>query len=149
MKRYLAAGVLLLAWGSGYGAQWHTVQTAPERTVYVDLAGRVRAGNAVQTWDWQKYAEEQKSAAGQGAFHWVKSLASYDCLRRSTSPVLRIYFRNDGSEVRRGFEGDRAELGRGERLDDGVALGSGQADGDRRATHVFLRFSGCSRGRWR
>ena len=56
---------------------------------------------------------------------------------------------DDGSEVGRRFEGDRAELGRGERLDDGVALGSGETDGDRRATHVILRFSGCSRGRWR
>ena len=63
----------------------------------------MRKGNTVQAWDWQKFAIGQTSATWQGTFFSVKSLTSYHRTQRTTDAVLKVYFGNDGVEIKRTY----------------------------------------------
>ncbi|MBI3526718.1 MAG: hypothetical protein HY067_01990 [Betaproteobacteria bacterium] len=102
MKTKLAlAGALLALAGPVSGAHWKPVSVTPERSIYIDMDALVRNGHTVQAWDWQKFRTGQTSATWQGAFFWVKSLTNYHCMQRTTDAVLKVYFGNDGVEIKR------------------------------------------------
>jgi hypothetical protein len=102
MKTKLAvAGALLALAGPVCGAHWKAISVTPERSIYIDTDALVRNGNTVQAWDWQKFGTGQTSATWQGTFFWVKSLTSYHCTQRTADAVLKIYFGNDGVEIKR------------------------------------------------
>ncbi|HVY04449.1 MAG TPA: surface-adhesin E family protein [Burkholderiales bacterium] len=92
---------LLAAAGSAFAARWKPVSINPERAIFIDVEALARNGNTVQAWDWQKFSAPQTSATWQGSFYWVKSLTNYHCTLRTTDPVLKIYFSEDGVEVKR------------------------------------------------
>ncbi len=102
MKTKLAAAVALIALaGPVFGARWKPISVTPERSIYIDMDALVRNGNTVQAWDWQKFGTGQTSATWQGTFFWVKSLTNYHCVQRTTEAVLKVYFGNDGVEIKR------------------------------------------------
>lgn len=102
MKTKLAvAGALLALAGPVSGAHWKPVSVTPERSIYIDMDALARDGNTVQAWDWQKFGTGQTSATWQGTFFWVKSLTNYHCMQRTTDAVLKVYFGNDGVEIKR------------------------------------------------
>lgn len=102
MKTKLAvAGTLLALAGPVSSAHWKPVSVTPERSIYIDMDALVRNGNTVQAWDWQKFGSAQTSATWQGTFFWVKSLTNYHCAQRTTDAVLKVYFGNDGVEIKR------------------------------------------------
>ena len=102
MKAKIAvAGALLALAGPVCGAQWKPVSVTPNRSVYIDMDALVRSGSTVQAWDWQKFGTGQTSATWQGTFFWVKSLTSYHCAQRTTDAILRVYFGDDGAEIKR------------------------------------------------
>ena len=102
MKAGIAvAGALLALAGPVCGALWKPVSVTPNRSVYIDMDALVRSGNTVQAWDWQKFGTGQTSATWQGTFFWVKSLTSYHCAQRTTDAILRVYFGDDGAEIKR------------------------------------------------
>ena len=102
MKTRLAVAAALLALtGTVFGAHWKPVSITPERTISIDMDALVRDGNTVQAWDWQKFGTGQTSATWQGTFFWVKSLTHYHCVQRTTDAILKVYFGNDGVEIKR------------------------------------------------
>src|SRR5262249_43160742 len=82
-------------------ARWKPVSINTERAIFIDMDALARNGNVVQAWDWQKFNEPQAAANWQGSYVWVKSLVNYHCMRRTTDPVLKVYFGPDGVEVKR------------------------------------------------
>ncbi|HEX4984899.1 MAG TPA: surface-adhesin E family protein [Burkholderiales bacterium] len=102
MKTALAiAFSLFAAAGTAWPAHWMPVSADAERSIFLDMEALARTGNVVQAWDWQKFGERQEDAERRGGYFWVKSLTSYHCVRRTTDPVLKIYFDADGTEVGR------------------------------------------------
>ena len=92
----------LLAWaGTGWTAQWKAVRTTPEKITFLDASGVRRSGDAVQVWELEKFTADQTSKAWEGAYRTVKSLTGYDCGRRTTEPLLRVYVNAEGVEVKR------------------------------------------------
>jgi carbonic anhydrase len=96
----LAAALLAIA-GESWAAQWKVVRATPEKTTYVDAGSVRRSGDAVQAWELEKFAADQTSKTWEGAYRTVKSLTAYDCARRTTEPVLRVYTNAEGLEVKR------------------------------------------------
>lgn len=99
--RFAVAGTLPVLAGPVSSAHWKPVSVTPERSIYFDIDALVRDGNTVQAWDWQKFGSAQTSATWQGTFFWVKSLTNYHCAQRTTDAVLKVYFGNDGVEIKR------------------------------------------------
>jgi hypothetical protein len=99
--KFAVAGVLLALAGPVCGAHWKPVSVTPERSMYIDMDALVRKGDTVQAWDWQKFGTGQTSATWQGTYFWVKSLTNYHCTQRDTDAVLKVYFGNDGVEIKR------------------------------------------------
>lgn len=95
----MAAGLLLPA--TGLAAKWVTVSTSPESTAWLDQGGIVRRGDVVQAWELEKFTIDQENKAWEGRYRAVKSLMSYDCARRTTEPVLRVYLSAEGAELKR------------------------------------------------
>ncbi|MFN0040801.1 MAG: surface-adhesin E family protein, partial [Burkholderiales bacterium] len=99
--RYFPIAVLIIMAGQATGAQWKPVSVTPGRSIFLDVEVLERKGDSVQAWDWQKFASEQTAKTWEGKFYWVKSLSDYDCARRMTAPVLKVYFDAEGAEVKR------------------------------------------------
>ena len=97
----LLAGTLVCAGGNALAAQWKTVRIAPDKTTYIDINGLLRSGDAVQAWELEKFASDQESRAWEGKYRAVKSLTGYDCQRRTTEPLLRVYLSAEGAELKR------------------------------------------------
>lgn len=95
----VAAGLLGLS-GPAIGAYWKTVSVTPERTVYADMDSIERTGDTVRTWERAVYSTAQ-SGETSVPYSSDKILMHYDCKARTYVPVLRVYFRDDGSEIRR------------------------------------------------
>jgi len=99
--KFAVAGALLALAGPVSGARWKPVSVTQERSMYIDMDALVRKGDTVQAWDWQKFGTGQISATWQGTYFWVKSLTNYHCTQRDTDAVLKVYFGNDGVEIKR------------------------------------------------
>lgn len=95
------AGTLVCASGGSLAAQWKTVRIAPDKTTLLDVSGLLRSGDAVQAWELEKFTSDQASRAWEGKYRAIKSLTGYDCQRRTTEPLLRVYLGADGAELKR------------------------------------------------
>ncbi len=95
------AGALACSGEAVAAAQWKTMRATPAKTTYIDLNDIVRRGGMSQVWELEKYSSAQTSRTWEGAYHAVKSLIGYDCLRRTTEPLLRVYLGADGLELKR------------------------------------------------
>lgn len=95
------AGSLFYMGGNALAAQWKTVRIAPDKTTFLDVNGLLRSGDGVQAWELDKFASDQESRAWEGKYRTVKSLTSYDCRKRTTEPVLRVYLSAEGAELKR------------------------------------------------
>lgn len=96
----LLAATLTFAGGS-LAAQWKTVRVTPEKTAYLDVSGIARNGEVAQAWELEKFAADQENKAWEGKYRAVKSHIAYDCVRRTTEPLLRVYLGVDGAELKR------------------------------------------------
>ena len=97
----LLAAAALAGAGEATAAQWKVVRTTPEKTTYLDTGGLRRGAEVVQAWELEKFSADQTSKAWEGAYRTVKSLTGYDCARRTTEPLLRVYLDGEGAEVKR------------------------------------------------
>lgn len=95
------AGLLLCPGGNALAAQWKTVRIASDKTTFLDVNGLLRGGDVVQAWELEKFASDQESRAWEGKYRTVKSLTAYDCQKRTTEPVLRVYLSAEGAELKR------------------------------------------------
>jgi len=96
----LLAATLTFAGGS-LAAQWKTVRVTPEKTAFLDVSGIARNGEAARAWELERFSADQENKAWEGKYRAVKSHIAYDCARRTTEPLLRVYLGADGAEMKR------------------------------------------------
>ena len=82
-------------------ANWREVSVSSDQVVYADTINVLRRGDFVRAWEREVYAREQQGEGLSDPYKSIKVLRHYDCAGHTSSPVIRIYYRKDGSEIRR------------------------------------------------
>jgi carbonic anhydrase len=97
------AGLLLLAVVAPAAAapSWESVDVNRERKVFLDRDTVVRRAGYSQGWERADFAELQPGERTGERFQSMKSLYRYDCIARTSVPMLHVYYQADGSELRR------------------------------------------------
>ena len=82
-------------------ANWREVSVSSDQVVYADTINVLRRGDFVRAWEREVYAREQQGEGLSDPYKSIKVLRHYDCAGQTSSPVIRIYYRKNGSEIRR------------------------------------------------
>jgi carbonic anhydrase len=93
--------LLLLVVGETLAAKWVNVIDGSTRAVYLDSEPLQRDGAAVRTWVREVYTQEQRSPHIGVLYYSANSLVHFECVKRTTTPLTRVFFGSDGTELRR------------------------------------------------
>lgn len=93
--------VLLLAAGPAGAAHWVNITQGPPRAIYLELEALQRDGNEVRAWIREVYLDEQRSQHTGVIYYSANSLMRFDCARRMSAPLMRVFYGSDGTELRR------------------------------------------------
>ncbi len=96
-----AAVALLAVCLQASAANWREVAVSSDQVVYADTINVLRRGDFVRAWEREVYAREQQAEGLSDLYKSIKVLRHYDCANQTSMPVIRIYYRKDGSEIRR------------------------------------------------
>jgi len=100
LKRFaLAAALLCFAFGAE-AATWSTVVANEKMRIEVDLASLIRRGAVVTAWDREIYSADEQAQPGDFYFKSSKSLVRYGCDARIAELLMRVYYAEDGSEIK-------------------------------------------------
>ncbi|MDD5329965.1 MAG: hypothetical protein PHX38_08175 [Sulfuricella sp.] len=98
-QRLSAAVVLLLpAWAGA--ASWSAVISDASLHSEVDVASFVRQGKAVTVWEREVHAGQVQAQPGDFYFKSAKTLMRYDCDRRTMEQLMKVYYDDDGNEIK-------------------------------------------------
>lgn len=87
-------------------SDWMDISAPPWLRVELDTSSLVGDGINARAWDRFTYSDDQSHDSGDVQWRAVKTLMSYQCTRRTTVPLVRIFFAADGSELmRKNLEG--------------------------------------------
>lgn len=87
-------------------SDWTDISAPPWMRVELDTSSLVGDGVNARAWDRVKYSEDQSHDSGDVQWRSVKTLMSYQCVRRTSVPLVRIFFAADGTELmRKNLEG--------------------------------------------
>lgn len=101
----LAALAGFMATSAG-AAEWNTILDNSRLKIEVDAAGALKGNNVIEAWDEEVYTKLEQANPGDFYFKSVKSLARYGCKDRTTDRLMRIYFDQDGAEIKKVSEAD-------------------------------------------
>jgi carbonic anhydrase len=93
--------LLLLVVGETLAAKWVSITDGSTRAVYLDSEPLQRDGAAVRTWVREVYTQEQRSPHTGVLYYSANSLVQFECIKRTTTPLTRVFFGGDGTELRR------------------------------------------------
>ena len=93
--------LLLLVVGETPAAKWVSITDGSTRAVYLDSEPLQRDGAAVRTWVREVYTQEQRSPHTGVLYYSANSLVHFECIKRTTTPLTRVFFGSDGTELRR------------------------------------------------
>jgi carbonic anhydrase len=93
--------LLLLVVGETPAAKWVSITDGSTRAVYLDSEPLQRDGAAVRTWVREVYTQEQRSPHTGVLYYSANSLVHFECVKRTTTPLTRVFFGGDGTELRR------------------------------------------------
>lgn len=79
---------------------WSTVATSEKVRIEVDLASFMRQGSVVTAWDREVYSAAEQARPGDFYFKSSKSLVRYGCNDRLAELVMKVYYAEDGSEIK-------------------------------------------------
>jgi len=92
---------LLLAAGPAVAAHWVNITQGPPRAIYLELEALQRDGYEVRAWMREVYVDEQRSEHTGVIYYSANSLMRFDCARRTSGPLMRVFYGGDGTELRR------------------------------------------------
>ena len=101
----LAALAGFMATSAG-AAEWYAILDNSRLKIEVDAAGALKGNNVIEAWDEEVYTKLEQANPGDFYFKSVKSLARYGCKDRTTDRLMRIYFDQDGAEIKKVSEAD-------------------------------------------
>ena len=93
--------ILLVTCLQPRAASWREVSVSSDQVVYADTINVLRRGDFVRAWEREVFAREQEGEGLSDLYKSVKVLRHYDCANQTSTPVIRIYYRKDGAEIRR------------------------------------------------
>lgn len=96
-----AAIVLIMGCELASAAAWREIAVSSDQVVYADTINVLRRGDFVRAWEREVFAREQEGEGLSDLYKSVKVLRHYDCVNQTSTPVIRIYYRKDGAEIRR------------------------------------------------
>jgi hypothetical protein len=79
---------------------WSTVTSDEKMRIEVDLASFMRQSGIVTAWDREIYSAAEQARPGDFYFKSSKSLVRYGCDSRLTELVMKVYYAEDGSEIK-------------------------------------------------
>lgn len=82
-------------------SDWLDIAAPPWMRAELDTASLVSDGVNARAWDRVTYSDDQFHDSGDVQWRSVKTLMSYQCTRRTTVPLGRIFFAADGSQLMR------------------------------------------------
>lgn len=82
-------------------SDWMDIAAPPWMRVELDTTSLVGDGVNARAWDRVTYTEDQSHDSGDVQWRSVKTLMSYQCARRTSVPLARIFFAADGTELMR------------------------------------------------
>ncbi len=93
---------LLALWSLGvHAAEWVEMASPSAAKLAFDRDGARRDGNVARAWDSALWPVDQTAGSGDVAYRSVRTLMSYHCFRRTSVPLARIFFGEDGVELMR------------------------------------------------
>lgn len=95
----LIAGVLSFPLEAG-AVMWSAVISNEKMRADIDLASLLRQGNIVTAWDRETYVLQEQARPGDFYFKSAKSLMRYNCDFRTADLLMRVYYADDGSEIK-------------------------------------------------
>jgi carbonic anhydrase len=101
LRAPLLGTALALAALGAHAARWLPITESSVRAVYLDTAGAVREGGFVRTWVREVYTSEQRAEQIGVMYYAANTLMSYDCARRMSAALFRVFYGSDGTELRR------------------------------------------------
>jgi len=81
-------------------ASWSAVISNEKMRAEFDLASLQRQGNVVTAWDREVYFTPEQALPEDFYFKSAKTLARYTCDARTTDLLMRVYYAEDGSEIK-------------------------------------------------
>ena len=99
--RYLFPAFLALWSLFVHAAEWVEMASPSAAKLAFDRDGARRDGNIARAWDSAVWPVDQTEGSGDVAYRSVRTLMSYHCIRRTSVPLARIFFREDGIELMR------------------------------------------------
>jgi carbonic anhydrase len=91
-------------------AKWVDVaENAYGRSLYLDSESLQRDGLRVQAWTREVFIDEQRSPHTGVMYYSASTLTRFECGRRTISPLVRVFYGADGTELRR-INLDQVEL---------------------------------------
>lgn len=100
MRRIVVLVGLICSFGAA-AADWVEISAPPSVRVELDLGSVVRDGDAARAWDLASYPSDQDFNSGDVSWRSVKTLMKYQCVRRTSVPLGRIFYAEDKSELMR------------------------------------------------
>jgi len=92
---------MLLSVAPAGAARWVNITEGPPRAIYLDTEGLQRDGTEVRAWMREVYLEEHRSEHTGVIYYSANSLIRFDCARRMSVPLMRVFYGSDGTELRR------------------------------------------------
>lgn len=81
-------------------ALWSSVISNSRMRAEVDLASLMRQGYAVTVWDRETYFAPEQARPGDFYFKSAKTLMRYHCDTRTADMLMKVYYADDGSEIK-------------------------------------------------
>ena len=100
MKRAFSLFFVLLLPAWAEAATWSVVASNGKMRAEMDIASFMRQGNIVTAWDREVYFEPAQAQPGDFYFKSTKSLTRYSCDGRTADLLMRVYYAEDGSEIK-------------------------------------------------
>ena len=99
LRLVLAAAFLTFPAGAG-AAVWSAVLSNEKMRAEIDLASFMRQGDIVTAWDREVYFMPEQARPGDFYFKSSKSLVRYSCDARTSDLLMRVYYDEDGGEIK-------------------------------------------------
>jgi carbonic anhydrase len=82
-------------------SDWVEISAPPTVRIELDMGSIVRDGDAARAWDLASYPSDQNFNSGDVSWRSVQTLMRYQCVRRTSVPLARIFYGEDKAELMR------------------------------------------------
>jgi len=82
-------------------SEWVEISAPPSVRIELDMGSILRDGDGARAWDLASYPSDQDFNSGDVSWRSVQTLMRYQCVRRTSVPLARIFYGEDKAELMR------------------------------------------------